>query len=1043
MPEKQLSNPRCSRPVPAALCFWIIALLPSLLVAAPGDGSRLLLTRGEIHTVDGVVELKDALAVANRAKVPATLLLADGAYLLDVPALDIQCPGLVIRSASGNRDAVILRGPDEGPQATLLNVFTIAANDVVIADLTLGHCRHHGIQVRGERPFDVSGLLVHNCRIVNCNEQFIKGSSATSDPVGATDGCIEQCLFEFTSGWAYQYYTGGIDIHKGVNWIVRDNLFRFLRVPVGQDGIAEHAVHFWKRCPSRPQNIVVERNWIVNCDRGIGFGLSNAEGGHQGGASIIRNNLVSNNGVGPHTDVGIGLEHASGVQVDNNTVVVQRYWAPMEYRFAGSSNVIFRNNLVGRPIQRRDEAPPARLGHNLERIEPAWFRNFAAGDLRLTPAATPAIDAGQTLQDFQDDVDGGVRPQGSAWDIGASEIEAKRLPPGFRFIPGPSNGAFIESGGRSLAVYGDPSGQAPTPDTVLLTEARRDVTWAARDLARRGATIVAPEKEANLLDHPERFWEELRERRFHDYAQQTTKVLPTPVRVSRTVKGSEIIGWGDLSIRVLDTPGYTRGAVSYLVEIEGTRLAFTGDLIRDDGKLQDLFSLQDAIPDAEIGGYHGWAGRLGDLMTSLDRIAAERPDVLVPVRGPLIRDPAAAIARLQRRIRAVYANYLSIDALRWYFKDDHIRAKARRVLGDDAVVDWMPMAETLPLPGDIIAISNSRLILAANGAGFLVDCGGTGIIEELRKLRSAGRLTSIEHVFVTHYHDDHTDALPELVAEFGAKVHACGSLVDLIERPTDYRLPCLTKKPTPVPAPHRDRDTWSWNEYQFTIFDFPGQTLHHNALLVESGHGWSAFFAGDSFTPSGVDDYCLQNRNFLHEGMGYLRCLGLLEKLPVGCLILNQHVAPAFRFSPAQVSRMRETLLRRIPLLAALVPFDNPNYGLDAGWAVFHPYWLTVQPGESAGFALRITNHSPRERIFRGVAQAPDGFQVTGVEPVRIPPHADGLIPMTVQVPADTPPGLGVIVADVSWEDGELREWSEAVIEVLPGSPARVHVQRP
>ena len=406
--------------------------------------------------------------------------------------------------------------------------------------------------------------------------------------------------------------------------------------------------------------------------------------------------------------------------------------------------------------------------------------------------------------------------------LGEASIHGEEaLPAGLSVDQGPVNGAIIERNGKQLAVYGNFSEKLSRTDTVLLTEARRDVTWPARRLARRGAKVIAPEKEAEQLAHPEKFWAEFREKRFHDYAQQTTKVPVEPIPVNRTVKEGDTITWEGLSIRVLDTPGYTRGAVSYLVELGGKKVAFTGDLIRDDGKLQDLFSLQDAIPAAKIGGYHGWAGRLGELMASLDRIAAEKPDLLVPLRGPVIRDPAAAIARLQNRIRAVYANYLSIDALRWYFKDEHILAKARRVMKPDTRIDWMPMAETLPLPDAIIPISNSRLILAADRSGFLVDCGGTGIIEELRKLRAAGKLTSVEHVFVTHYHDDHTDALPQLVAEFGAKVHACGSLVDVIERPGDYRLPCLTKNPTPVTAKHRDGDTWRWKEYRADDFRSP------------------------------------------------------------------------------------------------------------------------------------------------------------------------------------------------------------------------------
>lgn len=458
MRRKQILIHPAALVTPAWLGFWLMLALPTCLVGAPGTGAPLSLVRGEVRRVVNVADLDAALGAANRAKVPATLLLEDGTYLLNLPALDIQCPGLVIRSAKGNRDTVIVRGPDEGPQAAVAGVFLVSANDVVIADMTLGYCRHHGIQVRGEGPFHVAGLRVHNCRLVNCNQQFIKGSSSETDPVGATDGCIEQCLFEFTSGWACQYYTGGIDIHKGVNWVVRDNLFRNLRVPAGQAGIAEHAVHFWKRCPTRPQHIVVERNWVVNCDRGIGFGLGNAEGGHQGGASVIRNNMVFNDGAGPHTDVGIGLEYAANVRVDNNTVVVRNYWAPMEYRFAGSSNVVFRNNLVSAPIQRRDDAPLAPRTNNLERIEASWFRDFAAGDLRLTAAATPALHAGQALDDFRDDVDGRPRPQGAGWDVGASEFGAETppvtpkrvpgsepLPPGLSLISGPVNGALIET----------------------------------------------------------------------------------------------------------------------------------------------------------------------------------------------------------------------------------------------------------------------------------------------------------------------------------------------------------------------------------------------------------------------------------------------------------------------------------------------------------------------------------------------------------------------------------------------------------------------
>lgn len=385
--------------------------------AAPGYGAPLSITTGSIYRVGTVAALQNAVAAVNAAGVPATILVSNGTYVLTDWALPMTCDRVIVRGLSGDRDAVVIRGPDEGTSASLQHVFWVTASQVTIADLTFGWCLYHGIQAHGESPYDVSGLWVHNCRIVNCNEQFIKGTSIDGDPEGVTDSLVENCFFEFTGGWAYQFYTGGIDIHKAANWTVRDNLFRNLRAP---DGVAEHAIHFWKRNTTRPQNVIVERNIIVNCDRGIGFGLGGWADGHAGGTSAIRNNFVYNDGAGPNTDVGVGLESATSVKVDNNTVVVP-YWAPIEYRFAASSNLVFRNNLVDGNITARDGAPAPARSNNLEGVQSWWFRNLANGDLHIKPGVTNVLDKGCAISAFANDVDGDARPDGAAWDIGADE----------------------------------------------------------------------------------------------------------------------------------------------------------------------------------------------------------------------------------------------------------------------------------------------------------------------------------------------------------------------------------------------------------------------------------------------------------------------------------------------------------------------------------------------------------------------------------------------------------------------------------------------
>jgi glyoxylase-like metal-dependent hydrolase (beta-lactamase superfamily II) len=151
---------------------------------------------------------------------------------------------------------------------------------------------------------------------------------------------------------------------------------------------------------------------------------------------------------------------------------------------------------------------------------------------------------------------------------------------------------------------------------------------------------------------------------------------------------------------VLDARGYTRGAVAYLFEVDGRRIACTGDLIYGDGKILDLYSLQDAIAEPKEDGYHGYGARAGELIANLRAIAARKPDVLVPARGPVIRDPQAAIVRLVQRLEAVFASHFEVDALRWYRGDERPLGMAARILGGRNV-EWMPQAalrEQLP-PG--------------------------------------------------------------------------------------------------------------------------------------------------------------------------------------------------------------------------------------------------------------------------------------------------------------------------------------------------------
>src|SRR5262245_17217571 len=508
-------------------------------------------------------------------------------------------------------------------------------------------------------------------------------------------------------------------------------------------------------------------------------------------------------------------------------------------------------------------------------------------------------------------------------DVG---LHAAALPSGVRFLPGPVNGLLVN--GRVL-MYGDTGGRVKEASHVLITQARRELVWAGTALVRDGSAAVVPERERSLFENPASFWESYWSGRFHDYSQVNTKVLREPVRVSRAVRGGEVLDLDGVRVEVIDTPGYTAGAASYWIESGGKRIACTGDLIYgDDGQLFDVSSLQDAIPESKTRGYHGYAARAGNLIESLRKIADRKPDILVPARGPWIENPQQAIERLITRLQGLMASHFATDALRWYWGEESLRIRSRKAM-DGRAVDSMPMAEQRPLPNWVKAIGNSRLLVSRTGTGFLVDAGFKGL---LTRLQEADR---VQGIWITHYHDDHTDYAQTIANRFACPVYFTQRMRDVLERPSHYRLPCLTENPITSGKPQADGVRMRWHEFEMTFFDFPGQTLYHGGLLVERDGGEKLFFVGDSFTPSGIDDYCLQNRDFVREGAGFLYCLELLDRLgkDAPLWLINQHVEPMFRFSAEQSARMRSELRKRMAILQELTPWPDLNYAIDESWA--------------------------------------------------------------------------------------------------------------
>jgi hypothetical protein len=391
---------------------------------------------GRVVSISNVAELVSAV---NGALVGDTVSIADGVYDLDGAYLRIDTPNVTLRSASGNREAVVLDG-----NYTTTEIVQVVASNVTIADLTLREAYNHPIHVMSSGTADTVGTLVYNVHIVDPGEQAIKINPYTAESAlyFPDEGEIACSHIELTDAGRPHIrnncYTGGIDGHQARDWVIRDNVIEGFWCPTG---LSEHGVHMWVSC----RDTLVERNVFRDNARGIGLGMlesaSNkraysdnpcpgAGGGyvdHYGG--VIRNNLVFASDGGLFSsqygfDCGICLWQACGARVLHNTVVsTQAPFSSIEWRF-GNTDVDLVNNLVSHNL--RDRGGSATLEGNVTGASLALFVDGEGGDLHLASTAAAAIDQVIAPLDAPDDIDGDSRPVGPTSDVGADEF---RPPP--------------------------------------------------------------------------------------------------------------------------------------------------------------------------------------------------------------------------------------------------------------------------------------------------------------------------------------------------------------------------------------------------------------------------------------------------------------------------------------------------------------------------------------------------------------------------------------------------------------------------------------
>ncbi len=629
----------------------------------------------------------------------------------------------------------------------------------------------------------------------------------------------------------------------------------------------------------------------------------------------------------------------------------------------------------------------------------------------------------------------------SVVDQGSSGMKARELASSLYLLEGGVNTGVLVSGSQAVLI--DCCGSV-TPERlavlgvrrvekILCTQHRRSHVAGVYQFPGQDVQVVVPEAERALFEDVEAYWADPKNRWHLYHFQPGPEVLAIPIKVAEAVGEGDTIEWKGHSIHVLDTPGATDGSVSYVLDVEGKRFVFSGDVIAGPGQIWEIDALQKGV--GGIMDYHGFMGNRVKLLESLAKLKSSGAQVLIPSRGEVMDAPVPAIDLLVKHLEVLWGNYTSISAINHYFPS---------LFKDQGNDDQrMKPAETKVLPRWVKRVAyTSFAIISESSAVLLIDCGHDSVLQKLDEWKRDGKIHSIDACWVTHYHDDHADSLHRLSNAYSCPIWCDESMKDILENPGRYFLPCISPCQAPVTRATKDGEKWNWQEFKITAYHFPGQTLHHGGLLVE-GHGKRVFFAGDSGAPTGIDDYTAGNRNFLGAGRGFRRCVQIWRECRPD-YIVNQHQERAFVFKDYELDTIDHQLAERERLLAEMVPWPDPNFALDTWWVRTYPYEQQAARGATIALDIMFTNHGLLPSKGNVEPVLPDGWtwdQDRNQVAIEIPPRTCGLVApgrpdsdafarVWLIVPESASPGRYIIPVQITWNGRYRGQIRHGVVEV-------------
>ncbi|HET9614991.1 MAG TPA: MBL fold metallo-hydrolase [Candidatus Limnocylindrales bacterium] len=496
---------------------------------------------------------------------------------------------------------------------------------------------------------------------------------------------------------------------------------------------------------------------------------------------------------------------------------------------------------------------------------------------------------------------------------------------------------------------------------VLLTHHHRDVTQGLARAHVAGVRIWVPPTERDLVAHADEHWQMRPLDNLYDLREDRFTILED-VPIDGVVREYRTTRYGSVDVLTIPTPGHTPGSVGYVVDIDGQRLAFTGDLIAAPGKVWSLAATQWT--------YTGIEGLGATILSTLD-VLDRAPDRILPAHGDPIDDPESAVRLLVGRLQAL----IDMRSPEWQLEE--LRARP-----------WLEISRHLLR--NRTSVANTYALLSSTGGALLLDYGydfTTGLpagtdrssrrpwLQTIPALKRDFGVERVEVAMPTHYHDDHVAGFNLLRDVEGTEVWAAENMVDLLQEPRRFDLPCLWYDPIPVDRPIAYGETIAWHEYELTLHPLPGHTLFAAAIEVDVD-GRKVVATGDQQDGRWVAGERPEMLNYQYRNGfrfdDFVDSAELYRRLRPD-LLISGHWLPR-PVTDAYLDHLLESGREVARLHRELLPLDRVDFGAGGFGATIDPYRSEVAPGGILEASVVVRNPFARAEIADVAIVVPAGW---------------------------------------------------------------------